>query len=400
MSNPSPFQIGREVGNNLGNAFSRVRDENAIERILSDAMGTGDAEVIQNSIGKILSQVSPERQGLALQHLQNVYANVQKKNLESTQKQAAQEGGYTYGAPSAVQAAQVKNQVPKPVGGLSGQAVPPQISEAIEKTIKENPEATADQLSLAFDKLGVPRTFSNSYIENRRRTEEQRAKTGESKKETLRKETLPIRQDLAKKAEASRKGIQNKEQLLNIIRRGNINDPTYAALAEALPLNLGKRLLSNDTTEYKAGLVEEFTDLRNIFQGQTRIKEIDLLENKIADLYLNDEQKESVIKSRLNALKADLIRAEAAAELEDREDLGVLQFEKEVEKIAKPRLDGLFNSILDEQKSIIDSAERKKGIALDPNDPDDKQILMQILQEAKGDKVKARKIATEKGYKF
>src|ERR1043166_7269806 len=114
MSSPSPFEIGRNVGNNLGNAFARVKDENAIERILSDAMGSGDPAILQNSIGKILSQVSPERQGVAMQYLQNAYANVQKKqeqlNIENKEKAAAKEAGYTYGAPSQVAAQQVKDK--------------------------------------------------------------------------------------------------------------------------------------------------------------------------------------------------------------------------------------------------------------------------------------------------
>ena len=277
--------------------------------------------------------------------------------------------------------------------------VPHEISRKIKKIIIDTPNANADELKLEMDEQGIPPSNSNPYIENRRRTEEQVAKSQESKQSSLRSETLPIRKQIADKAMAASHGIQNKEQLIDLIEKGDINDPTFAALAEALPLNLGKRMLSNDTVEYKAGLVEEFGDLRNIFQGQTRIKEIELLENKIADLYLTDEQKKSVLKSRINALKGDVIRAEVAQEIEN-EPYGVLQFSQEVEKRAKPKLEALFNQILDEQKSIIQNAENKKKTGLDINDPDDKQILMQIFKEAGNDKVKARKLAEKKGYKF
>ncbi len=277
--------------------------------------------------------------------------------------------------------------------------VPVEISRKIKKIIIDNPNANADELKLEMDEQGIPPSNSNPYIENRRRTEEQGAKSQESKQAALRAETLPIRKQIADKALAASHGIQNKEQLIDLIEKGNIDDPTFAALAEALPLNLGKRMLSNDTVEYKAGLVEEFGDLRNIFQGQTRIKEIELLENKIADLYLTDEQKKSVLKSRINALKGDMIRAEVAQEIEN-EPYGVLQFSQEVEKRAKPKLEALFNQILDEQKSIIQNAENKKKTGLDINDPDDKQILLQIFKESGNDKVKARKLAEKKGYKF
>lgn len=111
---PSPFFIAQQTSNNLGNAFKKVREENSIENILNQAMNSGSPEILQDSIGKILSQVSPERQGTAIQYLQNVYNNVQKRNeaskLEKQGRQAARDAGYTYGAPNQVAAQQVKDK--------------------------------------------------------------------------------------------------------------------------------------------------------------------------------------------------------------------------------------------------------------------------------------------------
>jgi hypothetical protein len=297
-------------------------------------------------------------------------------------------------------AEQVTRPKNEPKQALTEKPVPPEFAKKIRNILSENKNATADEIELAMDEAGIPPIYSGRYTENRRGAEESKEKTAEARKNALRMETLPIRTELAKKAQAAEKGIQNKEELLSIIEKGDLNDPTFAALAESLPLNLGKRLLSNDTTEYKAGLVEEFGDLRNIFQGQTRIKEIDLLENKIADIYLTDDQKKSVLRSRINALRADIIRAEAAAELENRDDLGVLQFNAEIDKKARPRLEALFDQILDEQKSIIQNAENRKNIPLDFNDPDDKKIAEAIIKETKGNRNEARKLAKKKGYTF
>lgn len=223
----------------------------------------------------------------------------------------------------------------------------------------------------------------------------------EKKTAQLRAETFPIKKQISDQAESSRKGIENKNNLLELVKTGNINDPTYVQLAESLPLNLGKRLLSNETVEYKAGLIDEFKDLRKIFSGATRIKEIELLENKIADTYLNDEQKEAILKSRINALKADLIVEEAAIELEQEgKDYGILEYSQKVHEKAKPKLDALFNNILDEHKAIIQNSENKKQIPLDPKDPDDFSVMKQILNEANGDKQKAKEIAKKKGYRW
>ena len=285
----------------------------------------------------------------------------------------------------------------KPEGGINAQPVPPNVAKGIKKIVEQNPNATSDQLGIIMDEEGIPPAYSNRFLENRRQNEEQKTKSSEAKTNALRAETKDFRNELAKKAASAEQGIQNKERLLEIIDRGDINDPTFAAVASALPLDLGKRLLSNDTVEYKAGLVDEFKDLRNIFQGQTRLKEIELLEDKLADVYLTDSQKKAVLKSRMGAGKADIIYAEVAAEMED-EPLGILQFQKELQKRAKPRLEGLFNQILDEQKAIIQNAENKKKVPLDPNDPEDKKIAQAIIKEAGGNRTKAREIAKKKGY--
>ena len=293
-----------------------------------------------------------------------------------------------------------KNKKDQPPGGIGAQSVPEEWSGKIEQIIKDNPKASADELRVKMDKAKIPPTYSNPYTENRRRTEDQSAKTAEERKKQLRQETLPLRTEMAKKSQIAEQSIRNKEGLIEIIKKGNIDDPTYATLAESLPLNLGKRMLSPDTLEYKAGLVEEYNDLKNIFPGATRVKEIELLEAKIADVYLTDDQKLALLKSRINAEKAHIIRAEAAAQLEDRDDLGVLQFAQEVEKLAAPKLNALFDQILDEQKSVIDSAERRKNLPLDPNDPDDIKIIDSFLDEANGNASEAKKIATKKGYKW
>lgn len=299
----------------------------------------------------------------------------------------------------ALELQQLKNQGKAPPGGVGAQPVPAEIGNKIKKIIEENPNANSDELGIKFDESGVPTGNSNRYVENRRRQDEQKTKVEDEKTRALRQETLPLRKQIAEKATAASEGIKNKEHLLNLIEKGDINDPTFAALAESLPLNLGKRMLSDDTVEYKAGIIDEFKDLRNIFPGQVRVKEIELLEQKMADLYLTDTQKKSILNSRINALRADVIRAEAAEEIEN-EPLGVLQFQKEVEKRAQPRLDALFNQILDEQKSIIQNAENRKNIPLDLNDADDKKIAEEILKEAKGNRNKAREIAKKKGYAF
>ena len=195
--------------------------------------------------------------------------------------------------------------------------------------------------------------------------------------------------------------LKIKKKLLELIDTNNLDDPTYAAVAEALPLNLGKRLLSPETYWNNVGLIEEFGDLRRLFQGQTRVKEINLLEQKIADLYLTDEQKKRILKSRINALNGDVLRSDIAAELEkELPNAGIGEFTKELEKRYKDQMKTIANTTIDEQKAIIKEAEDLRKKPLEASNPNDAQILRQILQEAGGDKEKAREIAKKKGYRF
>lgn len=421
MSVPSAFDIGRQVGTNFANVRKNAKDESVIENILSQAMNSGNPEAIQNSIGQILSQVSPERQGAAIQYLQGTYNNLQKKQDEREQFKREEQAGLQPGINPTSQAAiykesQKNNRIQNAnnVFNDSGANQP----SAFQQANTQQPSAGQPQAPQTQDASLPPQNATGQAeqrkkqllaltghpdreVSERAKAElkeiENKEKLSNDEKKSFRKETAKLREDLANKAMDAQRGIQNKQELLSLIRNGNLDDPTYAALAEALPLNLGKRLLSDDTVTYKAGLVDEFKDLRNIFKGATRVKEIDILENKLADIYLTDSQKEAVLNSRINALKSDIILAEAAEELEDK-PLGVLQFQRELQKIAKPKLDALFNQILDEQQAIIKNAENRKQIPLDYNDPEDKEIVQQIYLQAGKDWKKAEQLAKEKGY--
>lgn len=228
---------------------------------------------------------------------------------------------------------------------------------------------------------------------------EKKQKTSEGMQAELRKETLPARTEIAERGDSARRGIENKQTALKLIRTGNIDDPTFATLMENLPFKLGQRMLSPETVEYKAALVDNYGDLKTLFPGAIRVKEIEVLENKIADLYLTDEQKTRILESRINAHKADIIRAEVAAEMEDQgEFFSIGKYRQELEKRAKPRLEALFNQILDEQSSIIKDAENRKHIPLNFDDPDDAQIIEQIFIEAGKNPEEAEKLAKKKGY--
>jgi len=387
------FQVANQTANNFSQSFQKRKDENTIETILAEANATGDAKVLQDSIGKILSGVSPERQGAAIKYLENAYNNIQKKSKEKQKTQAAERGGYDPFAPPQVQAAQVnqnaKNQrINDSVGAFNNSNANP--------TNNENPKEKKQQL---LSLTGHPDREISERAKAELKNLENTEKNNRADARELRKETLPLKQEIINRANLSRESIRNKNHLLEIIDRNNLDDPTFAVFAESLPAGLGKRLLSDDTIEYKGGLVDEFSDLKNIFKGATRVKEVEIYENKLPDIYLTDSQKKAILKSRINSSKIDILREEAASEIEEKyPNITALQFSKKVDEVVKPKVDALFNTVWGDQKAVLDQAESRKKIPLDYDDPEGREILEQIMKEAGGDRKKAREIANKKGY--
>lgn len=392
----SAGKIGSAIGKGYGSKLRQEEENEALKREYGvDFSGISDPNQRKMLAEKIALTKANQLKGDNERDIQSIYA----KGLRGEELSPKELSKLPINAQTQLNKAKQPPKEPKKP--LTEKEVPTEISKKIKKVLADNPKANADELRIEMDDAGIPPVYSNPYTENRRRTEEQQAKTKEAQEANLRAETLPIRKDLADRANAARAGIQNKTNLLNIIKTGKIDDPSIAAIADALPFNLGKRILSPETLEYKAGLVDDFKDLSTIFKGATRVKEVEIYENKIADTYLTDEQKEAVLKARINSLKADVIRGEVAAELEkEGKFFGALTFEEEVNKRAKPQLDALFEQVWNETKNVLDIAESRKKLPLDVNDPDDLQIIDQIIKEAGGNAKKAEELAKKRGYKF
>ena len=413
--NPA-FQVAQQTANNFAQSFKNTQENNVIEGILSQAMESGDPAVLQSSIGKILSGVSPERQGPAIQYLQNAYQNVEKRRLEAQGRGAAKEGGYTYGAPPQVAAAQVKESAKAKrlsqygIGGDQQNAgqIPQATQQTGQQDVSGAPQQPAQETQTILERMTPDQLRRLTGHPDREVSEPAKALLSKIESQEkgdrddireLRKETLPLKQEIINRANLSRESIRNKNHLIEIIDRGNLDDPTFAIFAENLPGGLGKRLLSEDTVEYKGGLVDEFADLKNIFKGATRVKEVEIYEAKLADTYLTDSQKKAILKSRINGSKVDILREEAAQEVEEKyPNITALQFNKKVDEILKPKVDSLFNSVWGDQKSALDQAEASKKIPLDYDDPEGRQIHIQIMKETGGDRSKARDLAKKKGY--
>jgi len=93
MSAPSPFDVGRSIGQNVSGAFKEQRDRSALDDILSQAMNAEDPESHNDVIRQIIMRVSPERRPEALQFVQARQQQLQSQQMRQRQQQALQSQG-------------------------------------------------------------------------------------------------------------------------------------------------------------------------------------------------------------------------------------------------------------------------------------------------------------------
>lgn len=434
MSSPSAFEIGRNIGNNLGSSFARVKDENAIERILSDAMGTGDPEILQNSIGKILSQVSPERQGLAVQHLQNAYANVEKKleqnRLETQGKDAAQQAGYTYGAPPQVAAQQVKDKAKGgrlaqyglgQEGGQPGQ--PGQMQPALagnpaQPAASQPPQGAPngqvpgsvfrrlsdDQLVVAS---GAPdREVSEPAKSELKRREEER-KINQKRDSDVFKSDLSRSSKVLERADQIAEQIPQKRTAVNLMKDAVAN----SNLSYFSPDNLAEitgieGFRSPEGAIFKTAGKEYF--LGNIARAGARPNQ--WIEQQIADMMAkigrSPEANFSVLRALENELDLDEARVRITNEISDRlraegdysqGKLGSL-VNKELSQYAEQKQDILFNDL----RAIKAIAEKtpQKFRKVDKGTQVSDFMAQALLNQFGNDPKKAAEEAKKLGYEF
>lgn len=408
MNTPSPFMVAREASNNLSNSFNRVRDENAIERILSESINSGDPQVLQNNIGKILSQVSPERHGAAISYLENAYSNIQKRQQQERLAGAEREAGVTPGLPPAVQAQQLKNKVPpKPVGGLAGQAVPQEISVSIPKILEATKEANADQLAIALDKAGIPRAYSNSYIESRRRQDEAKANQNQARESDFFKSNLARSSKIKDRADKIAETLPQKRTAINLMNDAISNkDLSFWSRDNLAEITGIEGLRSPEGAIFKTAGKEYF--LGSIARAGARPNQ--WIEQQIADMMTkvgrSTEANLSVARALENELDLEEATVRLTEEISDRllaegdysqSKLGSI-LNKELSSYAERKQQELFND-LRAIKSIGENSPQKFH-KVEKGTPVSRVVAQAILRQFNNDPEKASQEAIKLGYTF
>lgn len=353
--------LGKAIGGGIGDTIGAYYANKALTDVLED---------------KELANASPEQRMGALQKRLGIHGRygeqVLKNRLDIEQQAAASTAAQNKPAP----------------GGLSGQPVPPDVQAALSAVVQANPDANADQLLGAMDEAGIPRTYSNAYIESRRRQDEADAKTlaggSDADKEALQQYS------------AYRRDAQVLDELARVADRP-LPKPLTVSMLGKLGIPLG--VLENPDAEELEKLSQGLLNNIQATYGSRILKvEVDNFLRTIPGLLNSPEGRRRLIEQWriLNEGKKayyDAYRQVRDANRKRMPDDWRLQ----VQDIADGQLDDLSAQFARTSTAPITADPPKPKFRGQPITDD---IVDKYLDAAGGDPATAQRMAADDGYSF
>lgn len=438
MGYSQPFDVARQIGTNFYNEGiireqkqNQANDQNLIETILENASKSGDPQVLQDSIGKILSRVSPERQGAAIKYLENTYDRIQQRQNQEQQRQlqaqeeikakkAAEDAGYTYGAPPQVASQQVKDKAKS--GRLSQYGLGGNPQQVIQSIEMEKPPINVQSIQqesvfkkLSDDQLVVASGAQDREIsepakaELKRRSDERELE--QKKSDSTRKHHTEISQEILRENENESRNMYEAESALqlmeNAISGKDLSFWSGDNLAEVTGIEAFR---SPEGAIFKTAAKEFFLGTLN----RAGARPNQFIEKQIVEMLpkmgRSTAANLSVARAFRNEveLKKEKIRLtrELATELEEKlgyvpRNIGQLRDEK-LKEFAENKQKELNNDL--RAYKSIEERSIQPFVKVKPGTPISRMVVQAILnQYDKNDKDilrKAREQAKELGYEF
>lgn len=414
MGTPSPFEVGRTVGNNFGQVMQGNRDTAAIDKIL--AQSANNPQQLQANIGQILSTVSPERQPQAIKFLQDRFQAIQGAA-------AAQRGGYDQYAPAPVQAQQVKDQNKQKrlndFGLNNGVGIPNSNSDGMNQAEnnqqnQQQPQQGKPQQSIfkrmTEDQLIVAAGSQDKEISEPSKLELQQRNEDRKHNNELDKDKRKINNDLGKKVleqvDKIAETIPQKQSALNLMNQSivdkNLGWPTWDNLAEITGF---EGLRSPEGALFKTASKEYF--LGNIARAGARPNQ--WIEQQISEMLQKVGRSTaanlSVSRALQNELDLDKERIRLTSEIKSEldasgGDYGNLgrQIESRLSKYAEAKQNELFNDL--RAIKSIDEGNAQKFHKVEPGTQISPVMVEALLARFNNDPIKAEKEARTLGYEI
>lgn len=397
---PPKETFGSLIGKGLGD-FLRQKNEQRMQKEALRAQEESKSRLLEQEYG--LKSGLEERKRFSEQ-LQN------QKQIEFLEKQYGLEKGTLEGFASNPEFAAKILQPKTPPGGLSGQAVPQDVSNAIQSVISSNPEANADQLALEMDKEGIPRTYSNSYIENRRRQEETTAKTKAKGEETARKEQLEFHKESAKFDEKLSNEASAAEKKIRAISKQREIQPTITNFDRIISSTFKNTrfenlLKSKNAQEFDSLALPMVEGQKETFGVRLSDADLNLILQKIATADKNPQANAAILDYMELEEKLKLEKRKIADQIKKQnKGLRPLDYESSI----RQKLNEKFGQEIDETASRVLSLpdnERKREMitgrkTVPQGTPLSRDVIDKYLELAGNDPKKAQEMALEDGYEF
>lgn len=384
----SPFELARSIGNNLSGAFERVKDQNTIDSILSEISQSGDPQVMNDAIGKILSNVSPERQAPAIQYIQNSMQRIAGQQQAQRQQEAALKGGYDPNAPAFIQKAQFEGkQRQTDLDRIIGQQGQPGMAEQSQVANQGLESLNDSQLTQLVGVKGFSEQ-AKQILRNRQQEAKAAKSAYEPEAEKLEaKRVADLSNQIEKEYISSKQEETRLDRMMNLSEKDELSTPLMVKSLEYFGLPIG--VLSNpDTEEYRKLETDFIRDARDVFPGgRITNYEIQSYLKTIPSLLNSKEGRKAVIRNRKLFNDAKKVRYDEykkiVAENKGKrpQNLGIMIEERTADKIAE---------IEDEFKNGIEKEIEKFQTPIRMIDPNGQEVLIPPSQIERAVKAGAR----------
>lgn len=341
--------LGNSLGEGLGNFVGDYYANKALDEIKNDKSLENAPQ--SEKMSRLEAALRPHGQR-GLKMLQSQMGIEQQRSQEQTQgilgkllsgKDVSDKEFSKLPANVQIEAGKLR-QPKAPTGGLTGQPVPQEISLKIPEILNANKEASADELAVKFDEQGIPRAYSNSYIENRRRQDETKAKQIRED-EKIDYQSFKDNKDYTEKVlngfEAFKRDKIVLDQMENLSNKGDLPKPVSVALLNKIGIPLG--VLENPNAEQFDKLSTELLkNIQGTFGNRILQSEVNLFMRSIPTLLNSEEGQKKLISQwkTLNEGKRIYYDAYKDVRTDNPKRLPPDLHEKVLEK-AEPMLDDL-----------------------------------------------------------
>lgn len=282
---------------------------------------------IANNLGSYFgNKQKQQQQNDVQQNLSNILFGGQNQNLPPELQLQA------YNAMTERQRANAPKASP---GGLSGQPVPQEISQSIPGILNANKDANADDLAQALDQAGIPRAYSNSYIENRRRQDEAAPKNAmEERKIKLKEsgESKDYYDNLVKSSDTASRVLNSAKVAEQSLRKKDLGPTTLLNLFKNTPL---KGLFeSPESAVFELATKEFMGSAKEVFGGN-RLTNVDvgIIESWLPAIGRNPEANKALVNFISHTQKLNLEKRKIADRLiKENKGYRPLGFEQQVQE--------------------------------------------------------------------